>query len=152
MTVGDRTSFEEFFGATEPKLRRALVARYGAEVGREAAADAMAYAWEHWDRLGTMENPAGYLYRVGQSKSRSWFRRRPVFPAVADAGMPWIEPGLPAALQSLSPRQREAVVLTHGFDYSLAEVAEMTGLSKSTVQNHVERGLAKLRARLEATS
>lgn len=141
--------FTAFTEATEPKLRRALVARYGADIGREATAEAMAYAWEHWDRVTGMANAAGYLYRVGQSATRRWTRPRRAFPPPEDHGMPWIEPGLPAALNRLSAKQRQAVVLVHGFGYTHAEVADLLGISRSTVQNHVERGLTKLRARLE---
>ncbi len=52
-------AFEAFFRDTEPKLRRALVATYGPDQGRDAAAEALAYAWEHWERLSKMANPAG---------------------------------------------------------------------------------------------
>ena len=142
-------SFSHFLRENEPKLRRALVARYGPEIGREATADAMAYAWEHWDRVSAMDNPGGYLYRVGQSKSRRFFRRRVAFPAPQDHGLPWVEPALAPALAALSSRQRQAVVLVHGFGYTHAEVADLLGLSRSSIQNHVERGLAALRDRLE---
>jgi DNA-directed RNA polymerase specialized sigma24 family protein len=37
-------------------------------------------------------------------------------------------------------------VLCHGFAWTHREVAELLGVSPSTVQNHVERGLDKLRA------
>jgi RNA polymerase sigma factor (sigma-70 family) len=63
--------------------------------------------------------------------------------------MPWIEPGLPKALGALSEHQRVAVVLAHGFGWTHREVAELLGVSTSTVQNHVERGLKKLRGTLE---
>jgi hypothetical protein len=43
--------FSVFFREVEPRLRHALVASCGFEAGREAAADALAYAWEHWDRV-----------------------------------------------------------------------------------------------------
>ncbi len=152
MTRTEEATFERFVADHEPKLRRALVSRYGSDVGREATAEALAYAWEHWDRIAAMENPAGYLYRVGQSSTRRLFTRRPHFPPAADAGMPWVEPGLPGALTSLSSRQRQAVVLVHGFDYTLAEVADLIGISRTSVQNHLERGLSKLRASLEASA
>jgi RNA polymerase sigma factor (sigma-70 family) len=58
------------------------------------------------------------------------------------------EPGLPAALAALTQRQRLAVVLVHGYGYTLREVAELTGLRRTSVQNHAERGLARLRAAL----
>lgn len=148
-TLDTQQSFAEFAQSSEPKLRRALVARYGADLGRELTAAALAYGWEHWKRVGNMDNPTGYLYRVGQSKSRKWFRKTVAFPAPADIGLPWVEPGLPDALKSLSANQRQAVVLVHGFGYTHAEVAEILGLARSSIQNHVERGLAKLRNHFE---
>ena len=48
------------------------------------------------------------------------------------------EPGLPAALASLPERQRVAVVLVHGFGYTLREVADLTGIKTATVQNHLD--------------
>jgi hypothetical protein len=30
----------------------------------------LAYGFEHWGKVGPMANPAGYLYRVGQSEAR----------------------------------------------------------------------------------
>ena len=58
-------------------------------------------------------------------------------------------PGLFDAVVSLSEAQRVAVVLVHGFEWTLREVAELTGVTVSTVQTHVDRALAKLRAALE---
>jgi len=144
----DETEFCAFFSVAEPRLRRALVAAYGPERGREAAAEALAFAWEHWGELRTMTNPIGYLYRVGQSRTRSR-KTRAVF-GRPDAWEPWVEPGLASALARLSERQRVAVVLVHGFGWSLRDVADLTGTATTTIQNHVERGLARLRAALEA--
>jgi DNA-directed RNA polymerase specialized sigma24 family protein len=38
-----------------------------------------------------------------------------------------------------------AVVLIHGYAWRYVEVAELMGVSVSTVQQHAERGMAKLR-------
>jgi len=59
---------------------------------------------------------------------------------------------LAAHLAGLSDRERVAVMLVNGFDWSLAEVAEFLGVSKSTVQTHAERAMAKLRAGMGVTS
>ena len=143
--------FEAFYRDAEPRLRRALVAALGPEPGREAVAEALAYACEHWERVRGMDKPVGYLYRVGQSRSRS--RREPVvFPVPAEVGMPWVEPGLAGALAALSEHQRVAVVLAHGFGWTHREVGDVLGVAASTVQNHVERGLANLRAALEVST
>lgn len=60
------------------------------------------------------------------------------------------EPGLPKALAALSQRQRLAVVLVHGYDYTLREVAELMGIKPTTVQIHLDRGLLRLRSLLGA--
>jgi DNA-directed RNA polymerase specialized sigma24 family protein len=142
--------FPAFFAETEPRLRRALVAAYGPQRGREAAAEALAYAWQHWDDIRAMANPAGYLYRVGQSRTRPRLVP-PLFPPLPDGHDHWVEPELPAALEQLSERERVATVLIEGFDWTYREVAEMTDLSISSVQSYRERGLQKLRAALGVT-
>ena len=54
--------FDEFAAEAAPRLRRALVAAYGLDIGVDAAADAMAWAYAHRDEVSVMENPAGYLW------------------------------------------------------------------------------------------
>jgi DNA-directed RNA polymerase specialized sigma24 family protein len=138
--------FTEFVREVEPRLRRALVALRGAEDGREATAEALTWAWEHWDDVQHMANPAGYLYRVGTSRSRQ--RRRALLEATDPTRPTDFEPGLGPALAALSDRQRAVVVLVHGCGWSYHEVAEALGLTKSTVGTHVARAMTELRARL----
>ncbi len=59
-------TFDDFFTTAEPLLRRALVGGFGPDVGREATAEALAYGWTNWDRVAGLDNPTGYLYRVGE--------------------------------------------------------------------------------------
>ena len=148
---GQPADFEAFVLATEPPLRTALVAAYGYEDGREAAAEALAYAWEHWARIRAMPNAAGYLFRVAQSSAARGRRRPGPLFALPPGTEHRFEPGLPAALAALPDRQRVAVVLVHGFGYTLREVADLTGIKITTVQNHLERGLRRLRDRLGVT-
>jgi RNA polymerase sigma-70 factor (ECF subfamily) len=143
-------AFTEFVKDVEPKLHHALVMAYGPEVGSEATADALMYGWENWGKVEAMDNPAGYLFRVGQSRARHYRRRRLVLPPVSQAEMPHVEPGLPRALERLSRRQRIAVVLVHAHGYSDSEVAALLRVSRRTVRNHVERGLRRLRMALHA--
>ena len=143
-------SFTIFVKKIEPQLRHALVAVFGQEQGREATAEALTYAWEHWHRVEAMENPAGYLYRVGRSrKPRSAV---PIFAPVPTHRQPEVEPGLPAALGSLSEKQRLAVVMVHAYEWSRGETAAMLEISVSTLDTHLGRGLAKLRESLGAES
>jgi DNA-directed RNA polymerase specialized sigma24 family protein len=142
--------FAQLVAAVERPLRASLVARYGPERGREATAEALAFAWENLDRVAAMANPAGYLYRVGQSRTRE--RKVRFIPYTPTAGIPEIEPALQKAIAKLSEHQRIAVVLAHGYGYTHAEIADLLGIRRSSVQNHVERGLAALRSALGETS
>ena len=151
MAVGSGEDFTAFFAEAEPRLRRALVAAYGPERGREAASAALAYAWEHWERVETMDNPIGYLYRVGQSRSRPRLTPAMAFPVVAAESSAAPEPALPDALNQLSERERLAVVLIEGFGWTYREVADLAGVSVSSVQSYLTRGLAKLRTALGVT-
>jgi len=144
-------SFTEFVRKAEPRLKVALCSAFGADAGLEATADALAYGWENWDRVAAMPNPVGYLWGVGRNQARR-HKQRIVLYEVDSQALPDVEPGLPAALTALSERQRLAVMLVHCFGWSLGEVAQLSGVSKTTVQNHVERGMAKLRKALGVES
>jgi len=147
MNEADEVGFRAFVVTAEPRLHRALVASLGWDRGREATADALAYAWEHWPRVRSMTNPAGYLYRVGQSSARR--RRVPVLFERPEHTDSLYEPSLIRLLAELPERQRIAVVLVHGFHWTTREVSDLTGIAPSTVHTHLERGLSKLRAALE---
>ncbi len=143
-------SFTEFMDTVEPRLRYALCAAFGGDQGREATSEALAYGWEHWERVRKMDNPAGYLWGVGRNHARRRQRPPVTFPEAPVDTMPWIEPGLGSALARLSERQRLAVMLVHGLEWTYGEVAVLLGVSKGTVQTQAERGMAKLRRRLGA--
>jgi DNA-directed RNA polymerase specialized sigma24 family protein len=144
----DRDAFAIFFSDVEPRLRRAFVAAYGPERGSEAVSEALAYAWEHWTKVRSLQNAAGYLYRVGQSRTRPRLRpRAPRFPPPTEDR--WFEPELPNALASLTSKQRLSVVLIEGYGWTLTELSQLTGTSVSTIKRHLDRGMAKLRQQLE---
>ena len=139
-------SFADFVTEVEPRLHAALVPSLGVENGREATAEALAWAWEHWYQVSSMKNPAGYLYRVARTKARNLYPRRPPpLPAPPASEMPWVEPGLSDALARLSDRQRTVVMLIHGFGWTQAEVGEVLGIAQGAVQQHAQRGLKRLR-------
>ena len=150
MSVNAADAFEQFFNEFEPFVRRALVSRFGAELGRDATAEGFAAAWRSWDRVAEMENRSGYVYRVGERWAvRQEKKLRP--PAVEAQVMVdrYGDPELAAALAALSAKQRQAVVLVWSFGYSHREAAELLGCARSSLQNHVERGLKNLRQNLE---
>lgn len=142
-------AFTRFVTDHGPRLRAAFVARFGPHDGADVHADVMARAWDDWLRIGAMDNPAGYLYRLGRTAHRRYrrWRRPPRF------GVPEpvreSDPDLFLSLGALTDAQRVAVVLVHGHGASYREVAELLDVPVTTVTNHIHRGLALLRRDLE---
>ena len=119
----DDREFEDFVCEVEPRLRRAFLGSRGVDGAADAVSEATAYAWEHWHEVRVMENPAGYLYRVGQSRTRT---RKLAIPET----------------------QRTAVWLVHAWGWPYADVATALETSPSMIGNHVQRAMARLRDEL----
>jgi DNA-directed RNA polymerase specialized sigma24 family protein len=141
-----RDGFDDFVNEAEPRLRRAFIGAVGMDRMPDAVAEALGYSWEHWGRVSEMANPVGYIFRVGQSKTRS--RKPPVLSQPPRAVVPHIEPGLTDALMALPIKQRTAVWLAHGCGWSHDEIGTALEISTSTVATHVRRGLTRLRTEL----
>ena len=153
----DDAAFADFVDANERRLRQAFTASLGPVAGQEATVEALSYGWEHWNRISKMTNPVGYLFVVGRDRATRFERRRRDRPVEQPTPPPsdqahWYEPALCGLVEELSDREREVVMLVHGFEWSLGEVAELLDVSKGTVQTYAQRGLAKLRDGLGVTS
>ena len=142
---GDRLS--EAFAELSPRLRAALTPLAAPDAVDDAVAEAFAYLCAQPDRVLSMANPGGYLYRIARNHLGRR-RKRPVLPPVPPTVMPQVEPGLPAALATLSEKQRVAVFLIAGLGWKPGEVAEMLGVGDTSVRTHYDRGIAKLRRHL----
>jgi RNA polymerase sigma-70 factor (ECF subfamily) len=152
--------FEAFYVANERRLYRALFVVTG---DRHAAEDLMQTAfckvWERWDRVGRLDDPVGYLFRTAFNAHRSTTRRTI---RAARRLMEWAldragsrEPAEPATLAEvrdeaarvldvLTPRQREAVVLTALLGFGGREAAEIMGIRPATVRVLVSQARAAL--------
>jgi DNA-directed RNA polymerase specialized sigma24 family protein len=158
MTVEGRATttvddFGAFVDTVGPRVRRALVPVAGPEAARDATTDALVHAWGQWERVRAMANPAGYVWTVARSRLPKRLPPTVELPAglAGSDRFPDVEPGLARALAALPERQRVAVYLQVGCRWSTPEVAALLGVSVSTVRNHTERGLARLRKELGVT-
>lgn len=98
--------------------------------------------------------------RRGIERRAAYEREKPMDPirmqafvANSTAGSPcnlteWERFQLEDALSSLTERERECYVLTHGECFSFEETARLLGISKSSVQTHVQRAQEKIRERV----
>lgn len=141
-------AFDALIAEARPRLWRAYLPARGIDGADEAVAEALAWAWEHADRLQDMANPIGYLYRVGLTRSTP--KHEPLrLPSPAEVRLPDIEPGLIEALLSLTEQQRTAVWLVHACGWTYSEVADALDIRRSTVGTHVSRALDALRQELK---
>jgi RNA polymerase sigma factor (sigma-70 family) len=155
-----RLDFELFFDREKSRLFRALclVTRNRSEA-EELTQDAFLSVYERWDRVGTMDDPSGYLYRTAMNAFRSWHRRsalaakRTIGLTRPDDAIAMIDEQ-DAVIRSLAPlsaRQRAAVVLIDLLGYSSEEAGRMLGIRASTVRTYAERAHHDLRARMDGS-
>lgn len=153
---GDGRDFAAFARSDDAlRLRSVLVAKLGYHDGNEATAEALAFAAANWSRVSGARSAVAYLSTVGWRTINRNRRRRNASQIPLSEIDPPSEEGhsvdvdLERALGRLTDRQRTAVVLIHAFGWTHREVASALGLRVTSVQNHAERGLAKLRTILD---
>jgi RNA polymerase sigma-70 factor (ECF subfamily) len=146
--------FETFFEREKAGLYSALCLvtrnRHEAE---DITQDAFIRLLERWDRVGTLADPRGYLYRTAMNVFRRRYRRtlaaakRTLNLTPADDAIAEIDERDLAvrALAGLSERQRAAVVLTDLLGFRSEEAARMLGIRASTLRMHVSRAHANLK-------
>jgi RNA polymerase sigma-70 factor (ECF subfamily) len=147
-------SFEDLFISENRRLFGTLCLITGdpneaEDVGQEAFVRVL----ERWDRVASMIDPVGYLYRVAINVFRSRYRRARVaarrflvaqeLDRIAEVDERDV---VTRMLGGLSPRQRAALVLTTVLDYSSEETGEILGLPASSVRVLTTRARATLRA------
>jgi RNA polymerase sigma-70 factor (sigma-E family) len=127
----------------------------------EVVQDSFVAMHHGWRRLRDSEKALSYLRQSVVNRSRSVLRHR----VVVDRNAPKPPPDMPsaehgaftllersavvAALRTLPPRQREALVLRYYGDLSEAQIASAMGISKGAVKSHTARAMIALRSVLE---
>jgi RNA polymerase sigma-70 factor (sigma-E family) len=153
--VRQRGEFEAFVDAQLPPLLGYARALSGN--GHDAwdlVQECLVRMGARWSRIDRDGNPAAYarttLVRLNIDRMRRGGRER-LSEAVPDCGaedaVPGLDPWLLAALRSLPPRQRTALVLRYVDDLDHRGIAAAMGCSVGTAKSHVSRGLAVLRTR-----
>ena len=117
----------------------------------DIAQETFARAYERWKQVSTMQQQAGWLYRVATNLALSWRRAgRRSSPgrqeAVEDVAA--TDPALLAALRTLTPAQRAAVVARYYLDLSIETSAEALHKRPGTVRALTSQGVARLRQEL----
>jgi len=144
------SNLEEVFRAEGSRMWRALFAYTGdREVASDALAEGFAQALARGDDL---RSPAAWIWQaVFRIAAGDLKRRRRSSTPTLEYGeeMPESVRDLVAALQTISPKQRAAVVLHDYADLPSTEVASLLGISAATVRVHLSQGRRHLRKLLE---
>jgi RNA polymerase sigma factor (sigma-70 family) len=95
---------------------------------------------ERWDRVGTMDSPTAWVFKVALNHARRSARRRTVerrllIRNAAEAAVPAPAGEIWEIVSALPPRQREVVVMRHVGDLKETEIADVLGISRSTVSS-----------------
>ena len=144
-------SFERFYRANRSDVAKALALTLrDTELASDAVDEAMARAYERWTHVRSLDNPVGWVYRVGLNWSRSFLRRarrRPpiwMTPGEGVSDAAGVDPAVDRALGELSVDQRAVVVCRLLIGYSEAQTARALGIRPGTVKSRLNRASARL--------
>jgi len=157
-----REAFAEFVAARSAALHRTAYLMVGEHaLAQDLLQEALTKTYVAWPRLRDVANAEAYTRKAIVTTAISWRRRRSFherptdsFPDLAapDAGESvTTHASLVAALRTLPPRQRAAIVLRYYEDLSEARTAEVMGCSVGAVKSQVFAALARLRQGLGQT-
>jgi RNA polymerase sigma-70 factor (sigma-E family) len=156
--VAPPANFEAFFEAEHARLLRALYLVTGdPQEAEELMQDAFVAVWERWDRVRSMDEPTGYLYRTAMNRFRSRLRRaaratrRALAPRDSPDAFADVErrDTVARALAALPERQRAAIVLTELLGFGSEEAGRLLGVKDVTVRSLASQARASLRTTLE---
>ena len=153
--------FDDFvIGQTQPLLRLAHALTGNSHDAWDLLQETFVRTGERWGRA-QVEQPAAYartvMVRLNIDRLRRLRREVPRRSPVESDWPGGSEPGvvvaawLPAALATLSPRQRTALALRYVEDLDVRTIAERMGCSEGTVKSQLSRGTARLKAQAPST-
>ena len=153
-TDSEFREFDDFYRSHRADAVRWAVALVGNRaIAEELAQDALAAVG---NKLGSLDNPVGYLRRAVVNRAASWHRshaREMKRVRRATAGDPTAYTAetneMLDALTQLTYKQRSAVTLRYWSDWTDDQIAEALDCAPGTVRVLLHRGLATLKRSLE---
>ena len=152
-------AFEDFYVREFPAVVGLAYALSGSRwAAEDLAQEAFLAAHRDWTRVGSYEQPGAWVRRVVANLSVSAFRRRAIeTKALARLAISQAEPlpdlaaGDPefwATVRGLPRRQAQVVALFYLEDRSVAQIADILGMTAGTVKRHLYDARRTLARRL----
>jgi RNA polymerase sigma-70 factor (sigma-E family) len=156
--VAEQSAFEEFYTGTRHRLVTYLYAMTGDRAeAQDAAQEAYVRAWQRWSTVSGYDNPEAWVRTVAYRLCLNHWRkaRNRVAAYLRHGSEPDTGPPgentvvLITALRQLPVAERQAIVLYHLMDLSVAEVAAQTGVPVNTIKTRLARGRRALAGLLD---
>lgn len=158
-------AFLETVGHLRPSLHRYCTRMTGSLLdGEDVVQEALFRAYRNLDTFDDERPLAPWLFRIAHNRCIDFLRRREVR-RQAEAGAarygvvvpdepsgPGVGRALERLVLTLPPLERAAVLLKDVFDYSLKDVAELTGSTVDSIKAALHRGRAKIAAMPERST
>ena len=147
--------FDVFYRGTVRRLTRYAFGLTGDQgESQDLVQEAYTRAWQHWRRVSAYDDAEAWLRLVVNRLAKDRWRRLALRRAAAASARPMLSVAGPseetvllvAAMRQLPFDQRQALVLFHLMDRSLADIAAETRTNLSTVKSRLTRGRASLAA------
>lgn len=151
MVIGSALDFDAFYREARPSVGRALALTLrDVDLATDSLDEAMVRAYQRWDRVGRLDNPAGWVYRVGLNHARSRLRRllRRVPPPAEATEFTVADPAIERALAELSVDHRAVVVCRLLLGWSESQTADALAIRPGTVKSRLSRASKQLEHRL----
>ena len=148
----DDSAFELWYRTEHARILATLTFVIGDLCLAEDVVDeAFVRAYDRWERVSSLESPAGWTYKVAINlvKRRSHRMTREYGPSASSSG----ESAAPLGVQeiwkivsTLPKRQREVVVFRYIGDLTEIQIANVLGITRGTVSQTLRAAHAKLGA------
>jgi RNA polymerase sigma-70 factor (ECF subfamily) len=153
----DEAAIRSFLDHDYPRVVAALaMVSESRPAAEDAVCEALARAWERSERGERVASLAAWVTTVALNLSRSRWRR---LRAERRARERWQDPSpgddpdrgldMARALERLSLRQRQVVVLRYYLGYDVREVAELLGIAEGTAKSMLHRARTAIARSLE---
>ena len=150
MRVEADSAFELWYKAEHARILASLTFVTGdLYLAEDVVDEAFVRAYDKWERVRSLESPAGWTYKVALNlvRQRSHRMTRKFGPPTNSPEEPTAPLGVQEIWQivsTLPKRQREVVVFRYIGDLTEAQVANVLGITRGTVSQTLRAAHAKL--------
>jgi RNA polymerase sigma-70 factor (family 1) len=162
MHTYDETSFKELFDTYMTRMHDYINAISNSEyIAEEVTQELFIILWRKRDDLHAVQNMDQYIFRIGRNLAISLLRKAALDSKMAaefykgslkqtndvleSVNQRSIQNLIDQVVMGLPPQARKIYFMSRRENMSFDEMAEITGLSRNTIKNHLQRALHDIR-------